>query len=71
MPIASVREQGADVRVARFGPSEDVSYAMFAGGGLAWAETVMKQGAFAVPPAPAGARPDLTSLSCTGRTRPS
>ena len=37
---------------------------MFTGGGLAWAETQMKAGAFAVAPAPAGTRPDLTGLSC-------
>ena len=33
-----------DVRIARFGPSENVNYAMFMGGGLAWAEAAMKQG---------------------------
>ena len=35
-------------------------YAMFTGGGLAWAEAAMKQGRFAVPSAEAGTRPDLT-----------
>jgi hypothetical protein len=64
VPMQSVRENGFDVRIARFGPSENVSYAMFAGGGLAWAETAMKQGQFAVPPAEPGTRPDLTGLSC-------
>ncbi len=43
------------MRIARFGPSEDVSYAMFMGGGLAWAEAAMKQGLFAVR---AGAHPE-------------
>jgi len=62
--VSSIREQGLDVRIARFAPSPNVSYAMFSGGGLAWAERRMKQGAFAVAPAPAGARPDLTGLSC-------
>jgi Protein of unknown function (DUF3095) len=62
--ISSIREHGLDVRIARFAPSPDVSYAMFSGGGLAWAERRMKQGAFAVEPAPAGSRPDLTGLSC-------
>ena len=37
---------------------------MFAGGGLTWVETEVKRGAFALPPAPAGARPDLSDLSC-------
>src|SRR6516162_6002175 len=46
--VSSIREQGLDVRIARFAPSPNVSYAMFSGGGLAWAERRMKQGAFAV-----------------------
>lgn len=64
VPVEAVRAAGHDVRVARFAPSPDVSYAMFAGGGLAWAEGRMKAGAFAIPPAEPGARPDLTGLSC-------
>ncbi len=64
VPIAAIREAGLDVRVARYAASPDVSYAMFAGGGLAWAEERMKDGAFAVERAPEGARPDLTGLSC-------
>src|SRR5437764_2361199 len=38
VPVSSVREQGLDVSVARFAPSRNVSYAMFSGGGLAWAD---------------------------------
>src|SRR6201987_3170456 len=34
VPIAAVRAQGLDVRVARFGPSPNLSYAMFSGGGV-------------------------------------
>src|ERR1700682_4653700 len=64
VPVAAVRAQGFDVRVARFGPSPNLSYAMFSGGGLGWAETAMKCGAFAVPAAPTGTQPDLTGLSC-------
>jgi hypothetical protein len=64
VPIAAVRAAGFDVRVARFAPSSDVSYAMFSGGGLAWAEQQMKAGAYLVAPAAAGAHPDLTGLSC-------
>jgi DUF3095 family protein len=64
VPVAAVRAQGLDVRVARFGPSPNLSYAMFSGGGLGWAETAMKRGEFAVPPAPSGPQPDLTGLSC-------
>src|ERR1700692_4568254 len=64
VPVAAVRAQGLDVRVARFGPSPNLSYAMFSGGGLGWAEAAMKRGEFAVPMAPSGTQPDLTGLSC-------
>ena len=48
IPVAHIRAQGLDVRVARFAPSPNVSYAMFSGGGLAWADAAMKRGEFAV-----------------------
>jgi len=64
IPLAAIRRQGFDVRVARYGPSENLSYAMFAGGGLAWADEAVKRGEFAVTPAPPGTWPDLTGLSC-------
>jgi hypothetical protein len=64
VPVASVRAQGLEVRVARFAPSPNLSYAMFSGGGLAWAEIAMKRGEFAVPPAFPGTQPDLSGLSC-------
>lgn len=64
VPIGAIRASGFDVRLARFGPSPHVSYAMFTGGGVAWAEQQMKAGLFAVAPARPGVRPDLTGLSC-------
>ncbi|HET7493575.1 MAG TPA: DUF3095 domain-containing protein [Bradyrhizobium sp.] len=64
VPVAAVRAQGLDVRVARFGPSPNLSYAMFSGGGLNWAEAAMKRGEFAVAAAPPGTQPDLSGLSC-------
>jgi hypothetical protein len=64
VPVRDIRLQGLDVRVARFGPSDNVSYAMFAGGGLGWAEAAMKRGEFAVAPAPPGTYPNLAGLSC-------
>jgi hypothetical protein len=66
-----VRAQGLDVRVARFGPSANLSYAMFSGGGLGWAEAAMKRGEFAVEAAPPGTQPDLTGLSCRFEEIPS
>ena len=71
VPVTAVRAQGLDVRVARFGPSANLSYAMFSGGGLGWAEAAMKRGEFAVPKAPPGTQPDLTGLSCRFEEIPS
>jgi hypothetical protein len=64
VPIAAIRAAELDVRVARFGPSANLSYAMFSGGGLAFADAAMKRGEFAVTPAPPGSQPDLSGLSC-------
>ncbi len=71
VPVAAVRARGLDVRVARFGPSPNLSYAMFSGGGLGWAEAAMKRGEFAVEVAPSGTQPDLTGLSCRFEEIPS
>jgi hypothetical protein len=64
IPVRDVRAAGRDVRVARFAASEHCVYAMFAGGGLTWFEEQAKGGQYALPPAPADARPDLSGLSC-------
>jgi hypothetical protein len=64
VPVAAIRARGLDVRVARFGPSPNLSYAMFSGGGLGFAEAAMKRGEFAVDIAAPGTQPDLTGLSC-------
>jgi Protein of unknown function (DUF3095) len=64
VPVGAIRAEGADVRVARFGPSANLSYAMFSGGGLGWAEAAMKRGEFAIAAAPSGTQPDLSGLSC-------
>ncbi len=64
VPVSEVSAQGFTLSVARFGPSRNVSYAMFSGGGLAWAERAMRDGKFSVPAAAPGVRPDLSGLSC-------
>jgi Protein of unknown function (DUF3095) len=64
IPIADIRARHLDVLVARFAPSSNVSYATFAGGGLAWAERKLKQGGYTLPRAPIGVTADLTGLSC-------
>ncbi len=71
VPVKAVRAQGLDIRVARFGPSPNLSYAMFSGGGLGWADAAMKRGEFAVAAAPAGEQPDLSGLSCRFEEIPS
>jgi hypothetical protein len=71
VPVAAVRAQGFELRVARFGPSPNLSYAMFSGGGLGWAEAAMKRGEFAVEVAPPGTQPDLSGLSCRFEEIPS
>lgn len=65
--MRDIRAERLDVQVAKFAASQDVSYAMFAGGGLAWAEERLKSGLIGLAPAPPGSRPDLTGLSCRFR----
>lgn len=62
--IHDIRAAGRDVLVARYAPSLSVRYAMFAGGGLEWADEQLKAGRIAIAPAPPGRPPDLTGLSC-------
>ena len=69
--VSDVRSAGFDVKVARFQVSDGVDYAMFAGGGLSWAEAEMKAGKHSLPEAEAGTRPDLTGLSCRWSHMPS
>lgn len=64
VPVSVIRAAGQDVRVARYQASEFVAYAMFAGGGAAWAEQRMKEGLENNRIAPPGTRPDLAGLSC-------
>ena len=64
IPVRTIREAGHDVRVARYAASEGVDYAMFAGGGLSWAEQQMKSGAAEISRAVELTSPDLTGLSC-------
>ena len=71
VPLKDIRAAGFDVMVARLRVSEFAAFAMFAGGGAAWAESQMKQGRYLVEPAPPGARPDLTGLSCRWAPIPS
>ncbi|WP_146346238.1 DUF3095 domain-containing protein [Falsiphaeobacter marinintestinus] len=62
--VEDIRANGLDVQVARYAASAGVDYAMFSGGGLAWAEAAMKAGKICVDPAQPGTLPDLEGLSC-------
>lgn len=65
VPVTAIRAAGKDVKLARYSPSPDVAYAMFAGGGMAYAEEQMKRGEFRLEPATGdAARPDLGGLYC-------
>jgi hypothetical protein len=63
IPVAAVRAAGHDVRLGRHAVG-GTGYAMFAGGGVRWADAELKAGRYTVAPAPAGAEPDLSGLSC-------
>ena len=69
VPVREIRAAGRDVRVARYGASPHASYAMFAGGGLAWLEERVKRGDYALAADPE-ARPDLSGLSCRWSVSP-
>jgi hypothetical protein len=69
VPVAAIRAAGHDLRVARVRAATDtdglgMAFALFTGGGSAWAEAELKAGRFAIPPAPVDSRPNLTGLSC-------
>lgn len=64
VPVTVIRAAGHDVRVARYRVAGEVDYAMFAGGGLSWAEGELKAGRIGLEPAEPGVMPDLTGLSC-------
>jgi Protein of unknown function (DUF3095) len=70
IPISAVRASGRDVRIGRFAASPHCAYAMFVGGGLAWVDAEAKRGAYLLAPAPPGARPDLSDLSCRWAVAP-
>ena len=64
IPVSEIRNAGHDLKVAKYQAAPSVTYAMFSGGGITWADGEMKADNYAVHPAPAGAQPDLTGLSC-------
>lgn len=64
LPVSELRAAGHDLRVARYAVNAALDYAMFSGGGMAWAEAELKAGRIHLEPAGHGVMPDLTGLSC-------
>lgn len=64
VPVSVVRSEGFDVLVQATRISEAVNNYAFRGGGVSRAEALMKEGKFAVTPASAKSKPDLSGLSC-------
>ena len=64
IPIRAIRDAGKDVLVARNGTSGSAQFALFAGGGIEWAERELKRDRFAIQKGPVGSRPNLSGLSC-------
>ncbi len=64
IPVRAIRDAGKEVLVARYGASGTAPFALFAGGGIEWAENELKLGRFSIPKGAVGDRPNLTGLSC-------
>lgn len=65
-PISEIRVNGLDVRIALYAASRNVTYTMFSGGGIRWAEKQLKLGRLQPPGVTreADPPPDLSGLSC-------
>ena len=75
LQVARIREAGADIRVARYQASENYVQAVFAGGGMAYADRAMKDPATAslcaVEPGSITPRGSFDGLECRWQDIPS
>jgi hypothetical protein len=75
VPVAKIRAAGLDILVARVRVSENYIQAVFAGGGMAWADKYMKDPATAplceVKPGSVAPRGSLEGLECRWQDIPS
>jgi hypothetical protein len=69
--VKEIRARGSDVRTAQFAASDAATYAMFAGGGLNWADRQIKAGKYIISPSVTRTPPDLTGLTCEWAPIPS
>jgi len=70
MTMATIREAGHDVRLARFARSTHIDYAMFAGGGVSYAVERMKADIGCLQASLPGIKPDLEGLTCRWHPMP-
>ncbi len=64
VPVKVIRDAGKDVMVVGVKVSDAITNYAFLGGGVAWAEKLMKSGEYPVQLALPGSKPDLNGLSC-------
>lgn len=67
IPVTYIRERGNDIRVARYQASEFYDQAIFSGGGISYAEEMLKKnnsGQFQVPVSNSAESIDFTGLEC-------
>ncbi|WP_315860790.1 DUF3095 family protein [Rhizobium leguminosarum] len=69
--MKDIRAAGSDVRTARFSASKSATYAMFAGGGLNWADRQIKAGNYALSSNSTYSAPNLDGLTCEWAPIPS
>ncbi|MEM7215339.1 MAG: DUF3095 family protein [Pseudomonadota bacterium] len=64
VPVSEIRDAGHDVLVAAIRVSSSITNYAFVGGGIGFAEKLMKEGKSNIEKAIGNERPDLTGLSC-------
>jgi hypothetical protein len=69
--VREIRAGGSDVKTARYSASEAATYAMFAGGGLNWADRQIKAGKYDITHNLTRTAPDLRGLTCEWAPIPS
>ncbi len=69
--VKDIRAAGGDVRTARYSASNTAIYAMFAGGGLNWADRQIKAGKYTIAQNLTHEAPDLNGLTCEWAPIPS
>lgn len=69
--VKDIRAAGSDVRTARYSASNTAIYAMFAGGGLNWADRQIKAGKYPIGQNLTHEAPDLNGLTCEWAPIPS